>query len=149
MHTHIETHRYTPHNGKTYTIKFSSALMYANILLHVDTHAPMYTNTENEVAHKHARMRKPYIIFASCSQAHTDKRTLTVLSWQQFSPWTKHRGPSIFLTIEWEITALGQIFKSFSEDPEKVRAPWTNLRLNNDGIWFPAFFFQWPNSFSG
>lgn len=31
------------------------------------------------------------------------------------------------LTIEWEMTALVQIFQSFSEDPEKVTAPWTNL----------------------
>lgn len=56
--------------------------MYANILLHVDTHAPMYTNTENEVAQNEETIHH----FASCSQAHTDKRTLTVLSWQQFSP---------------------------------------------------------------
>lgn len=47
---------------------------------------------------------------------------------------------SLCLTIEWEMTALAQIFKSFSEDPEKVTAPWTNLPLNNDAIWFLCVF---------
>ena len=78
---------------------------------------------------------------------HTHTRSLSRAD-DQFGYERSTEGP-LCSTIEWEMTALAQIFKSFSEDPEKVRAPWTDLRLNNDDIWFHAFFRSRLKSFSG
>lgn len=96
------------------------------------------------------------IYFSMCIQAHTGNiHTLTKVAHKRNTHMLKHhpgfkhahkqthtrplsRADDQFhhdrstehplcLTIEWEMTALVQIFQGFSEDPEKVTAPWTNL----------------------
>lgn len=97
----------------------------------------IYGNTRRtiQITWTHDASRKSLRTISNVVISFTHKHTHSRLWACHFNHNRRTEDP-LFSTVEWEMTALAQIFRSFSEDPVKVTAPWTNLLLNNNGISF-------------